>query len=82
MCRTAPSIVITAAFDKTLQITATIENYIRANILTRNPNSTMIVETNDPAFIIGNSKSECITFFSNQDNNAKLTQYAAHYKSK
>jgi len=81
MCKIAPNKVMKAAKNKNLMTIAVIENYIRAGILQRVLGSTMITETNDASVIIGQTLSAAITYFNNQDNNIKLTQYKTAYIS-
>lgn len=69
--------------DKTTNIKARIERYCIAGVLKRLPNSSIIVDENDPAVVIGNTLDEAVTFFNSEatDKVAKVKEYKARYQT-
>ena len=75
-----PKRFISIVNDPNLTTKGQIEKYISNSILKRLDNSEMIVDTLDPAKIIGNNMDEAITYFKNSDKRADVSQYVSKYK--
>ena len=58
-----------------------VEKLISANVMRRLPNTGAIVETEDAENIIGNNIQEAISYFNNDINKAKVSEFNAIYKS-
>lgn len=75
-----PVVFISAYSDKTVAVKGMIEKYISYNILKRLQGSNIIVDYNDGSKIIGNDINAAVTFFSNQENKAVLSEYETRFK--
>lgn len=78
----SPKKFLSLANDKASATKARIERYCIAGVLTRFPNSSIIVDANDPAVIIGNSLDEAVIFFGSEapDRVAKVKEFKARYQ--
>lgn len=69
---------INTAKDENLMIRAHIERLINANIIKRLSNSDIIVDSEEPSLIIGNTMNLAITWFSNiEQNKPKISEYSS-----
>jgi len=75
-----PERFITASSDKNLAIKGMIEKYISYNVLRRLTGTNIIVDYADGSKIIGNDLNAAITFFSNQENKAVISEYETRFK--
>ena len=78
----SPKKFLSLVNDKSNTTKARIERYCIACVLTRFPNSSIIVDANDPAVIIGNSLDEAVIFFGSEapDRVAKVKEFKARYQ--
>ncbi len=76
-----PKEFLAAVNDPNLKLKATIERYIKANVLRKLPNTAIIVDSGDPSIIIGNTTDEAVSFFSSEKNKALVSEYTAKYKA-
>lgn len=69
--------------DPNLKTRALIERLIISGILRRLPGSTIIVDSNDPSIVVGNTYTEAITYFSpeNSRTKAQASEYITKYKA-
>lgn len=67
--------------DKSLTDKAHIERLIDANIIQRLTNSSIITDKLEPAIVIGNTTDEAITWFNNDINKPKITEYNNKFKA-
>lgn len=67
--------------NKSLPTIGLIEKYIEYNILKRLDNTSVIVDSTSPDIIIGNSMDEAISFFTNEKNKPKVSEYKARFNS-
>jgi len=75
-----PKAFIANASNPNLDTIGLIEKYIERNVLKRLEGSTIIVDSNNPAVIVGNDMKEAITFFKNEkDNKQILSEFKARY---
>ena len=75
-----PEKFITVAADKNLALKGMIEKYIAYNILRRITGTNIITDYADGSKIIGNDLDAAITFFSNQENKAVISEYETRFK--
>jgi hypothetical protein len=67
--------------DKNLAIKAQIEKLIHFNVLRRLPSSSIIIDADDPAFVLGNNLDEAVTNFVTDKNKVKVNEYVTRYKA-
>jgi hypothetical protein len=72
---------VSIATDKNLKTKALIEKYITYNILRRLEGSTVVVDSDNPAKIIGSDLSEAVTYFNSKDNKEDVIEYKAKFSS-
>lgn len=75
-----PSKFVRTVSNTNLATIGQIEKYITFGILNRLPNSQIIVDTNNPDLIIGNTVQEAITFFKTEINKGAISEYKARYE--
>ena len=75
-----PAKFISTYSDKNITIKGLIEKYVAYNILKRVQGTNIIVDYNDGSKIIGNDMNAAVTFFSNQENKAVLSEYETKFK--
>lgn len=76
-----PSKFIRVVSDSNLATIGKIEKYITFGILNRLPNSEIVVDALKPDVILGNSITEVIVYFNNEQNKGIISEYAARYNS-
>ena len=72
---------VTIATNKNLKTIALIERYITYGILRRLEGSTVIVDSENPADILGSNIDEAVSYFNSKDNKEKILEYKARYTS-
>lgn len=68
--------------DENLHIKSLIERLLNKHILRKLPNTDVITDVDDPSIVIGNTTSEAISWFSNETNKAKISEYETILKEK
>lgn len=81
LSKSDPSKITKSFNDKHLLMKARIENYINKGLLKRLPNSSVVVDANDPTLVVGNTMDMCLTFFSDSKNDAIINQYVIQLKA-
>lgn len=67
--------------DSKLKLRATIERLIKAGILRRLIDTTIIVDGSDNSIVIGRTIDEAIIYMENPTNQAQISEYTLKYKS-
>lgn len=75
-----PAKFISIASDKNIAIKGMIEKYITYNLLRRLQGTNIIVDYNNPSMVIGNNINEAVSYFSNQENAAIISEYKTKFK--
>lgn len=78
--KSTPAKFIKVCGDQKLGLKGDIEKFIASGILKRFPGSSMIVDSNDAAEIVGNNIDEAVTYFSSDIKKAKISEYYSRYK--
>lgn len=76
-----PREFLSIANSSTLTTKAKIERYCVKGVLKRLPNTSIIVDANDPAVVVGNTIDEAIAYFSSEsaDRVAKVKEFKTRY---
>ena len=75
-----PTKFISMSSDKNVATKGLIEKYIAYNILKRLQGTNIIVDYADSSKIVGNDLEAAVTFFSNQENAATISEYETRFK--
>ena len=71
----SPSEFISICDDTNLHIKALVEQLIAKHILRKMPNTDIITDADDVSIIIGNTTTDAVSWFSLEQNTAKISEY-------